>query len=186
MARAPRDRSPGIHHVTIAAAGRSLYFHDDVDRLDWIRRFVEVATKFEWICLSFCQMTTHVHLLVETPDESLPFGMQRLNGGFAQATNVRNEGRGTVQRTRYWSERKVTADAMLAAFRYIVWNPVEAGLVRDPLDWQWSSFATSCGLGNAYPFVDAGRIVGELGGDAQALLDLGPPTADMSRCLTPP
>jgi len=186
VARAPRDRSPGIHHVTVGAAGRGPYFQSDIDRLDWVRRLVAVASTFEWTCMSFCQLTTHVHLLLETNDESLPVGMQRLNSGFAQATNVRNEGRGTLQRTRYWSERKSTAEAMLAAFRYIAWNPVEAGLVRHPLDWRWSSFATSCGLDDAFPFVDAGRVVGELGGDRSALLALGPPPADMSGCLTPP
>lgn len=172
--------------MTVGAAGRGAYFYTDIDRLDWVRRLIEVTGKFEWTCLLFCQLTTHVHLMIETYDESLPFGMKRLNSGFAQATNVRNEGRGTIQRTRYWSERKLTAEAMLAAFRYIAWNPVEAGLVDSPLDWRWSSLATSCGLDDSFPFVDASRVVGELGGDPNALLQLGQPPTDMSWGLTPP
>lgn len=172
MARPPRDRSAGIHHVTVGAVEHGTYFRDDSDRLIWIRRLTAVLDHYGWTCLTFCQLTTHLHLLVETPDESLPTGMHRLNSRYAQELNERYGRRGALQRTRYWSGPKRTPDALLAAFRYIARNPVEAGLALHPLDWSWSSFATSCGVTRAFPFVDATRVVGELGGGSQALLDL--------------
>lgn len=172
MPRRPRDRSAGIHHVVVAAVEDGRYFCEDSDRLIWIRRLTAVLDQYGWTCLTFCQLTTHLHLLLETPDESLPTGMHRLNSRYAQELNERYGRRGALQRTRYWSEAKQTADALLATFRYIARNPVEAGLVLHPLDWPWSSFATSCGITSAFPFVDARRVVGELGGRPQALLDL--------------
>ena len=43
--------------------------------------------------------------------------------------------------------REVGSDVQLvAACRYIALNPVEAGLVADPLDWPWSSARAHAGL----------------------------------------
>jgi hypothetical protein len=43
--------------------------------------------------------------------------------------------------------REIGSDAQLvAACRYLAHNPVEAGLVIDPLDWPWSSARAHAGL----------------------------------------
>jgi putative transposase len=172
VARALRDRSPGFHHVTIGATASEPYFRDDLDRLAWIRRLVAVLEQRNWTCVIFCQLTTHVHLVIDVPDESLPAGMHRLNFEYARDFNDRYERRGVLQRARYWSTPKKTAEELLAAYRYVAQNPVEAGLVWDPIQWRWSSFATSCGVDNAFPFVDARSIIEELGGDPRTLLEL--------------
>jgi hypothetical protein len=98
--------------------------------------------------------------------------MHSLNTAYALVFNDRHVRRGAFQRARYWSSAKEDADSLLAAYRYIARNPVEAGLTDDPTRWPWSSFATSCGIGDAYPFVDASRVLGELGGNSRALRGL--------------
>jgi hypothetical protein len=35
---------------------------------------------------------------------------------------------------------------LLILARYIVLNPVAAGLVQDPAEWRWSSFNATCGI----------------------------------------
>ena len=172
MPRKPRDRSPGIHHVNAAATGDEPLFRDEIDRLTWVRTLVRVLRRFEWTCLIFCQLTNHWHLVVDVPDESLPRGMHMLNSDYGREFNDRHGRRGSLQRARYWSEAKPTPEAAVAAFRYVALNPVEAGLARRAEDWPWSSFATSCGGTNAFPFVDASRVIEELGGDPAALLRL--------------
>ena len=43
--------------------------------------------------------------------------------------------------------REIRSDTQLvAASRYLALNPVEAGLVNDPLDWPWSSARAHAGL----------------------------------------
>jgi putative transposase len=43
--------------------------------------------------------------------------------------------------------REIASDEQLvAACRYLAWNPVAAGLVADPLDWPWSSARAHAGL----------------------------------------
>ena len=171
-----RDDAPGIHHVIIAATDYMQYFADDVDRLDWLRRFIRTLDRFEWTCLIFCQMTTHVHLLIETFDRSLSVGMKRLNESYGREFNGRHERRGALIRRRFWSRRAEDEAYVIGAFRYIALNPVREGMCERAEDWYWSSFATSCGLAETFPFVDATRVLASLGSPprtaAQVLLPL--------------
>ncbi len=168
MPRRLRDAAPGIHHIVVVATGLSAYYRDDTDRLDWVRRLVRTLDRCEWTCIALCLMTTHVHMLLEVPDESLPLGMHSLNTGYGKAFYDRHERLGNLLRARYWSKRMQDDQQLLAAFRYVARNPFRAGLCERPDEWFWSSFATSCGLAQTFPFVDASRVL--------SLLDAPPAT----------
>jgi putative transposase len=162
MPRRPRDAAPGIHHVVVGATGPSPYFRDDADRLTWVRFLVKMLERYDWTCIIVCQLTTHLHVIVELPDESLPFGMHMLNTAYGKGFNDRHGRFGNLVRARYWSKR-ITDDAqLLAAFRYVARNPSRAGMCERPEDWHWSSFATSCGLAQTFPFVDASLVLSVL------------------------
>jgi REP element-mobilizing transposase RayT len=88
MPRRPRDIAPGCHHVWVSATGGSEYFVDAIDRVAWVRSLVRVLNRLGWTCPAFCQMSTHVHLLVSTPDQSLPLGMRDLNRQYSYATSA--------------------------------------------------------------------------------------------------
>jgi len=165
MPRPPRDSSPGFHHVGVSASGPAPYFRDEVDHLDWIRRFASLLDRWSWRCLAFCQMTTHWHALVEVADDSLSIGMHWLNSEYSKAFNDRHGRVGYLVRDRFWSRRKVDDEALLTAYRYVVGNPVRAGIVDRAADWPWSSFATTLGLSEAFPFVDASQVLAILGDD---------------------
>jgi len=157
-----RDYAPGVHHVTVGATGPIDYYRDHVDRLDWLRRFIRISDGHGWKCLIVCQMTTHVHVLVDVPDRSLPNGMQRLNTGYGKEFNGRHDRKGGLVRRRYWSKRMRSEQQLVAAYRYIALNPVRAGICERAEEWYWSSFATSCELATTFPFVDARRVVAAL------------------------
>jgi putative transposase len=170
MPRAPRDRAPGIHHVTVGSAGPIPYYRDDVDRLTWIRRLVRVLDRYDWTCIVLCQLTTHFHLLLEIPNASLPDGMHDLSSEYAKEFNHRHGRIGYLIRDRYWSRRITTDEYVLTAFRYIARNPIEAGICDRPEDWHWSSFATSCGLAQTFPFVDATIALSQFGNSPAAAI----------------
>jgi putative transposase len=155
MPQRPRDNEPGIHHVIVQATGPSEYYVDHIDRLDWLRRFVRTLDRYAWKCLIVCQMTTHVHTVIEVPDRSLSEGMQRLNCAYGKEFNDRHERRGNLVGRRFWSERSTSEAHLLAAFRYVAKNPVRAGICERPEEYFWSSLATSCGLASTFPFADA-------------------------------
>ena len=107
---------------------------------------------------------------MEVPDDSLSIGMHWLNSEYSKAFNARHGRVGYLVRDRFWSRRKADEDALLTAYRYVVDNPVRAGIVRRAEEWPWSSFATTLGLTAAFPFVDASPILAILDGDERRAL----------------
>jgi len=169
MPSPPRDRSPGIHHVWVNATGNWPYFVDDIDRITWIRRLARVLDRNDWSCLAFCQMTTHVHLLMDIPDDSLPLGMEYLNREYSKDFNDRHERFGRFTRKRYGSRRIADGRDLLRTYAYVVLNPVREGMRGRAEDWFWSSYATTIGVSDAFSFVDARIVLAELGGSLAAL-----------------
>jgi putative transposase len=105
-------------------------------------------------------MGTHYHLIVDVDDGALARGMHALNFRFACAFNGRHSMKGHVHGARYDSRRLHDDAELLHAFKYVVLNPVAAGLCGSPAEWPWSSYASSLGLATPHSFVDASRIVG--------------------------
>jgi REP-associated tyrosine transposase len=165
----PRDRAPGLHHVWVNATGNWAYYLDDVDRIAWTRRLVRTLDRHGWTCLAFCQMTTHVHLILSVPDWSLPDGMRYLNREYGKEFNARHDRVGFLLRKRYGSRRIETAADLLGVYAYVVLNPVRGGMCSEAEDWRWSSFASTLGDRGDFPFVDASLVLAEVGGSPRAL-----------------
>ena len=146
-----------------------MYFVDDTDRMAWIGLVVETIRAFDWKPVAFCQMTTHVHSIFDVPDESLPEGMRSLNLEYSRGFNARHDRVGCFVRKRYGSRRITDGRDLLGTYAYVVLNPVVEGMCPRAEDWRWSSHATTVGLSNDFPFVDASRVLAELDGSVDAL-----------------
>ena len=92
-----------------------------------------------------------------------PRGMHSLNFRYAGHFNDRHSMRGHVMGARYDSVRIEDDEHLQNAFKYVVLNPVEAGLVESPADWPWSSYAGTVGLAEPHTFVADGRVLSALG-----------------------
>jgi len=168
MGRALREATAGTYHVTTRGAGPCDVFLDDDDRTLFCSLLIQQLVRESWACLSFCLMTTHFHLLLEVPDESLPVGMQRLNGFYARNFNLRHRRKGHLFGERYYSVRAESDEHMLELLRYIARNPVRAGMCTRPEDWYWSSY-NGCIAPNesAFPFVDPSRLTAYFGSSSE-------------------
>jgi putative transposase len=169
MPRSPRDIGPGIHHVWVNATGNWPYFLDEVDRMVWVRRLVQTLERMAWTCIGFCQMSTHVHILLRVPDESLPLGMRDLNREYSCDFNLRHSRTGAFLRKRFGSRRIDGAADLLGVYCYVVLNPVTEGLTLRPEEWRWSSYRTTLGMSADFPFVDDRSVVAEAGGTGEGL-----------------
>jgi putative transposase len=98
------------------------------------------AIRARWRLHAFCLMTNHVHLLIQTPEPTLPRGMQFLMGEYVEGFNERHDRRGALVQGRYKSLLVETEDHYVECLRYIAWNPVVAGLCERPEHWRWSSW----------------------------------------------
>ena len=153
----------------VNATGHERYYVDDEDRIAWIRLLVRVLDRFDWTCVAFCQLGTHVHLIIDIPDASLPLGMKQLNMAYSRDFNARHDRGGQFVRRRYGSRRIVDGRDLVAAYAYVVLNPVDAGLCPRPEDWRWSSYATTLRISDDFPFVDASLATAEAGGTTEVL-----------------
>jgi hypothetical protein len=114
-------------------------------------------------------MTTHVHAIVNIPDESLPLGMQYLSREYGKRFNLRHGRTGHCVQRRYGSRRIESGRDLLGAYAYVVGNPVKAGACARAEDWRWSSYAATLQLTSDFAFVDAALVLAELDHSLDAL-----------------
>jgi REP element-mobilizing transposase RayT len=115
-----------------------MVFVDDVDRAAFVRLLWQSTAQFRVSVHGWCLLGTHFHLICRCRQEELSLAMHRLNGLYAQNFNRRHGRRGHLFEERF-SAWVLESDAHLhASIRYVIQNPVAAGLCREPRDWSWS------------------------------------------------
>lgn len=154
MSRPLRIEFPGaLYHVTSRGDGREAVYLDDRDRTAFLKVLAQVCERFHWACHGYCLMTNHYHLLVETPEAKLGLGMRQLNGVYTQRFNRRHDRVGHVYQGRYKAILVQKESHLLELARYIVLNPVRAGVVRSAREWEWSSYRATAGLLDPPPWL---------------------------------
>ncbi len=134
-----------LYHITSRGNERKPIFLEEADFELFLEVLDEVCERFNWVIHSWCQMTNHYHLLLETPDANLSAGMRQLNGVYTVRFNRRYGRVGHLFQGRYKSILVDKSSYLLELNRYIVLNPVRAGMVGHPEDWPWSSYLYTLG-----------------------------------------
>jgi len=164
MARKLRFEEPdGIYHIGSRGNNGEMMFRDEIDRMEWLRLFAKVAVRYRWVGWTYVLMGNHFHFLVQIPHGGLSRGMQVLNTGYSVRTNKRHGRTGHLVRNRFYSELVEDETHLMEAIRYIVLNPVRAGLCQSPADWPWSSYRACAGTEHAHPFLSVDRVLSLFG-----------------------
>lgn len=119
----------------------------------------------EWSVVAFCLMPNHVHLVVDAAVEQLSRAMHRLNGLYAQRFNRTHGYRGHLFQGRYHAKQIRHEAHLPVSIRYVLLNPVRAGLCSRPGQWRWSSYRACAGLEPARSFLDLERALSLFGAD---------------------
>ena len=96
--------------------------------------------------IAYCLMPNHFHLLVQPHSDQLSRLMQRLSISYTKAINKRYGRVGPLFQGQFQAARVDRNEYLLHLSRYIHLNPVAAGLVEHPQDWEYSSFREYIGL----------------------------------------
>ncbi len=167
MGRARRlELENGTFHLTSRGNRRQPIFTADVD----YRLFLDIASsvvrELGWRCPAYCLMPNHYHLVATTPSPNLSRGMHRINGRYAHVFNERHGLEGHVFQGRFYSRRVETDAHLLEVARYVVLNPVGAGLCAHPSEWPWSSYGATAGLTAAERLLSVEWLMSNFGGNA--------------------
>ena len=154
MARPLRLHIPGaLYHVMSRGNAKQAIFLGGQDYERFLELLSATTSRFGVLCLAYCLMQNHFHLLLEPHERSVSRMMQHLNSAYSQWFNRRHQRVGHLLQGRF-KALLVDRDAyVLQVLRYIVLNPVEAGLVSDPAEWRWSSYRATVGRSAAPAFL---------------------------------
>lgn len=156
---------PGaIYHITSRGNAKQTVFLDNRDRDNWIEILSTVVERFHYFCHAYCLMDNHYHLIIETPEGNLSKGMRQLNGVYTQAFNRRHERIGHVFQGRYKAVIVEKESHLLSLCRYVVLNPVRAGIVNKPERWVWSSYRATIGVAKRPAFLKTEWILSQFDG----------------------
>ena len=150
MARLPRLDLPGIpQHIVQRGNNRLPCFLDDADRARYRQLLREALLATDCRLHAYVLMGNHFHLLA-TPQtqDGLPLMMQSVGRSYVRYFNRRHQRSGTLWEGRYRSTIVQSERYLLACMVYIDLNPVRAGMVAQPGDYPWSSYAHSMGRRN--------------------------------------
>ncbi len=168
MARPLRIEYPGaVYHITSRGNAKKSIFRDDRDRERFLEILSSVVKRYNWLCYGYCLMDNHYHLLIETPDVNLSKGMRQLNGVYTQSFNRTHKSVGHVFQGRYKAILVEKESYLLELCRYVVLNPVRAGIVKRPEDWRWSSYISTAGIKRAPEYLTVDWIFGQFGSNRE-------------------
>lgn len=141
MPRAAREKSKrGIYHVMLRGVNKQQIFEEkeDYEKFIQILEDCKEISKFE--LYAYCLMGNHIHLLLRVEKEPLETVFRRIGSRFVYWYNIKYERHGHLFQDRYKSE-PIDDDAyFVVALRYILRNPVKAGLCKYAKDYQYSNF----------------------------------------------
>ena len=140
MARIARVIAPGIpHHITQRGNRRQQTFFCDDDYKAYISLMAEWCLKCHVEIWAWCLMPNHVHLIaVPESENGLARAIGEAHRRYTRRINFREDWKGHLWQERFASF-PMDETYLLAAARYVEMNPVAAGIVGNPAEYEWSS-----------------------------------------------
>jgi len=134
--------SGGIYHVVLRGNHRQHIFDTRGDRARLDEIVSEVITRFGARLHAYCWMSNHLHLLAQVAEAPLGRLMHRIASRYARYYQARLRTTGHLFERRYRAWLVDVDGYLLELVRYIHLNPVRAGMVGDPAEYEWSGHLT--------------------------------------------
>ena len=129
----------GIYHVMLRGVNRQQIFYDEED----YAYFVKTLDRFKYVCgfrlYAYCIMGNHIHLLIQEGLEPVEGVIKRLSNSFVYWYNMKYERTGHLFQGRFKSEPVNDEPYFYTVLRYILRNPVVAGMCHSPEYYSYSS-----------------------------------------------
>ncbi len=168
MARALRIEFPGaFYHITSRGNEKKDIFRSRKDRERFLFYLESAAERYGAVVHTYCMMTNHYHLLMETTRGNLSEIMQYVNGAYTTYFNVKRKRSGHLFQGRFKSIVVDADEYAMELSRYIHLNPVRAGIVGKPHDHEWSSYRAYIGNSVTPDWLKTEFILSGFGGESR-------------------
>ena len=169
MPRTARKASlSNIYHVMMRGVNRQAIFENDGDRLHFMSVLKECKEISGFRLHAFCLMPNHLHFLIEPAGEPLDLVFRRIGIRYAVWYNRKHQRAGHLFQDRFRSENVENDLYYMTVLRYILQNPMKAGLEPHLGTYRWSSYpAYAKGTGS----ITDTQYATELFGTRESLID---------------
>ena len=137
--------STGIYHAMLRGINQQNIFEDEEDFLRFLTVVGECKDISGFELYAYCLMTNHVHFLIKTVEEPLEMIFKRIGSRYVYWYNLKYQRSGHLFQDRYKSEIVENESYFLTALRYIIQNPMKAGIEDAPGNYPWSSYRAYLG-----------------------------------------
>ncbi|MEA3441478.1 MAG: transposase [Chloroflexota bacterium] len=137
------------YHCYNRGANKEPIFRTDDNYIFLLGRIRKYSQKFNISIIAYCLMPNHYHFLLRQ-DSSLSISdfLQAVFNSYTKAFNKANNRRGTLFEERFKAINIDKDSYLLHLCRYIHRNPLDAGLVIQLDDWQYSNYLEWIGKRN--------------------------------------
>lgn len=157
-----------VYHVTIRGNERRAIFLSSDDHDRFMQKLADSVRLYDVRLYLFCQMTNHVHMVLETPQANLSRFMQRLKTAYAVYFNQKHNRHGHLFQGRFGAHLVEEDEYILKLSRYVHLNPVFVKANKKKTDrervqvlrnYPWSSYRSYIGRSTRLDFVDYDPIL---------------------------
>lgn len=139
MPRKYRITDVGFYHVINRGVERRNVFLEDKDFEKFIELLQFIKNKFKLKVHSFCLMTNHYHLLIETLSDNISDAMRYINSMYSSWFNKKYRRSGHLWQGRFKSYYLYDDAHFWIVSKYIERNPIEAKMVSNIEEYSYQS-----------------------------------------------
>ncbi|HYE38264.1 transposase [Methylocaldum sp.] len=139
-----------FHHVYNRGANKESIFFEHENYTYFLDRMKEYSRRFEISILSFCLMQNHFHMFLKQTSNNFSISqfLSSLLNSYVKSINKKYQRSGTLFEGKTKSKEIKDNAYFIWVIKYILENPVKAGLVSSVGDWEFSNARDLLGVRN--------------------------------------
>jgi putative transposase len=148
MRRNPPLIPGSFYHVYNRGHGGAWIFIETKNYIFFLNRFRKYVADQHATVIAYVLMPNHYHFLLEIISDGFPHAFQNFTISYVKSINTRYQRKGTLFQGAFQAKLIDKDEYLLHLSRYIHFNPVKAGLVKQPQDYIFSSYQEYVGERN--------------------------------------
>jgi REP-associated tyrosine transposase len=130
-----------FHHLYNRGANKINIFYDRADYIFFLRKLRLYKEKYKISIICYCLMPNHFHLFVKQLTDEMPVGkfISDLTNAYTKSINKKYQRSGVLFQGRTRNKHIDKQEYFIWLCKYILLNPINAKLVNNIEDWEFSS-----------------------------------------------